>query len=388
MKSVRDVNIAGKTVIIRCDFNVPMQNFEIVDDARIVKALPTIEYCLSQNAKVILMSHLGKVKKKEDLVNTLIPVAKYLSCLLDRNVSFIKDNEDRTVPASIASLKPGDVVLLENTRFADLIKQRESSNDSKLAEFWASLGDIFVFDAFGAAHRDHASTSGIMQFLPTIVGDLVNKELVALSLLESPKKPFIAIMGGAKIDDKILLIKKLLSNVDYLLVGGGIALPFLKAHGYSVDYNNEEHISLCKILLEQFNEKIIIPQDVLVKVDNEYQFVVAKKLNNQAIVDIGPFTNQLFADYISKAKTVLWNGPMGIIEVSESARGTTELLTDLSVTKADVIIGGGDSGVLIKQLGIEDKFYHVSTGGGATLTYIEQGTLPVIEKIKNQVHKI
>lgn len=384
MKTIKDIDIQNKTLIIRCDFNVPIKNGVIVDDARILKSLNTIKYALKQNAKIVLLSHLAKVKEKEDLKNTLKPVAEHLSKLLNQKIYFIENNENADLAKFIKQLEFNSIILLENTRFADLIGKRESNCDLKLAKFWADLGDIFIYDAFGSAHRNHASTGGIAQFLPTAIGFLMEEELLALNLLQNPEKPFMGIMGGAKIDDKILMINRLLTLVDKLLIGGGLAIPFLKALNYNLEYENKEHIILCKDLLMRYSNKIVLPIDVLIENNGMPKEVDLKQINKEKIIDIGSKTNYLFNENLQTANIIFWNGPMGIIEQEISARGTVNLLKDLSNVSAKVIIGGGDTGVMIKELNLEKAFYHVSTGGGATLNYVENGTLPVIEIIKKK----
>lgn len=390
MKTIKNINIKNKTVLIRCDFNVPIQDGVITDDSRIQKSLKTIEYCINQNARIILMSHLGKVKSTEDLNNSLAPVAAHLSKLLNCDISLVSNITNPDLKAVIAEIPKENIVLLENTRFADYPDRLESNCDRELAKLWASLADVFVFDAFGAAHRNHASTGGITEFLPSVIGLLVDTELNALSQLERPKKPFVAIMGGAKIDDKVRLINKLLKSVDKLIVGGGISLPFIKALGMNVNYDNEENVALCRELLIAYKGKIILPLSVVVLENNEYKEVEIEQLTaNMEVVDTASSTIDFFKSQFEDAKTIVYNGPMGIIEKPESAKGTLSILYDLSNLKNKyVIIGGGDTGVLIHQFGIEDKFYHVSTGGGATLTYIEQNGLPVIDMINQNKVKI
>lgn len=390
MKTVKNINIKNKTVLIRCDFNVPIQDGVITDDSRIQKSLKTIEYCINQNARIILMSHLGKVKSEADLNKSLAPVAAHLSKLLNCNVSLVNNITNPDLKSVIEEIPRENIVLLENTRFADYPNRLESDCDLDLAKLWASLAEVFIFDAFGAAHRNHASTGGITEFLPSVIGLLVEAELNALVQLERPKKPFIAIMGGAKIDDKIKLINKLLQSVDKLIVGGGIALPFIKALGMNVNYDNETNVSLCRDLLINHKNKIILPLSVVAIENGEYKEVQIDQLTNtMEVVDITVSTSEFFKSQFENAKTIVYNGPMGIIEKPESAKGTLSLLYDLSNLKNKyVIIGGGDTGVLIHQFGIEDKFYHISTGGGATLTYIEQNGLPVIDMIKQNKVKI
>lgn len=390
MKTIKDVKIKNKTVLIRCDFNVPIKDGIITDDTRIKKTLKTIEYCLSQNARIILMSHLGKVKQASDLNQTLAPVAAHLSSLLNCDVSLVQNITNPNLKEVVDRIPRENIVLLENTRFADYPNQLESNCELALAALWASLAEIFVFDAFGAAHRNHASTGGIIEFLPTVIGFLVEAELNALKGLERPKRPFIAVMGGAKIDDKIKLINKLLTNVDKLIVGGGIALPFVKALGMNINYDNEANVALCRDLLINNKNKIILPLSLLVVENEEYQDVPIDQLTlNMNVVDISDSTAEFFKNQMINAKTIIYNGPMGIIEKPESAKGTLSLLYDLSKFKnKKIIIGGGDTGVLIHQFGMDDRFYHVSTGGGATLTYLEQGSLPVLDIIKQNKVKI
>lgn len=385
MKTIRDISLNNKTVLIRADFNVPIENGIIKDDSRIVKSIDTINYCLNKGAKVIIMSHLGKVKTEADLNQTLKPVADRLGQLLSKKVYLIENIENPNLKKYIEGLSKENIILIENTRFADLRDQRESNCDLQLAAFWASLADIFVFDAFGAAHRDHASTGGIVRFLPTVIGLLVEREMMALNILQNPEKPCVGIMGGAKIDDKVVLIEKLLSVAENICVGGGLALPFLKVKGYNINYTDESNIIVAKDIMNNYGNRIILPIDLTVESEAITSSVDVDNLTNEhKVIDIGKKTNLLFKESTMNAKTIFWNGPMGIIEQNNGVRGTLQLIHDLAHSSGKVIIGGGDTGVLIQENNLEEAFYHVSTGGGATLNYIEKGTLVVIETIKNQ----
>jgi len=388
MRSIRDLDLNNKKVIVRCDFNVPIKDGVIEDDYRIVQTLPTLQYILDNNGIAICLSHLGKVKKEKDLNQTLIPVAERLSELLNRKVYFVNKTRGASVNKLIKSLKPGDICLLENTRFEDINDGLESTNDYNLGHYWSTLGDVFINDAFGASHRAHASVVGIKQ-LPKAAGFLVEKEVAALSkIINEPKHPLVLIMGGAKINDKIKLINKLIEKVDYLLIGSGMALPFLKTLGFNVESPliDEENLEMSKELLEKHRSKIILPIDVITT-KNLKDIVIENKSNdeikaNDIVLDIGDKTITRYESFLSNAKMVVWNGPLGIAEYEEGKIGTVQILKFLAYKDLEVIIGGGDTAAVVSKLGMTDNFTHVSTGGGATLEYLEGNDMPGLDILR------
>lgn len=390
MKTLKDLNIDNKKVLIRCDFNVPLKENNIVDDTRIVGALPTINYCLEKNAKVVLFSHLGRIKEESDLAkNDLAPVAKRLSELLGREVKFINKTRGEELELAVAKMQPKDVILVQNTRYEDLDGKKESKNDPELGAYWASLGDVFVNDAFGTIHRAHASNCGIAAHLPSAFGFLIEKELTALSLLDNPPHPFVVVLGGAKVSDKIGVIENLVTKADHILIGGGMAFTFLKAKGIEIGKSllDEENVDFCKNILAKYGDKIVLPIDAAVTNeytnDEEYRL---KSINNLALnemgLDIGPATKDLFANYLKDASIVVWNGPLGVYEFSKYKKHTNELLDFIVTNNIRTILGGGDIVAAASTAGYKDKVYHASTGGGATLEYLEGKTLPGIEAIK------
>lgn len=390
MKTIKDLDISNKKIIIRCDFNVPIKDGEIVDDSRIRGALETINYCISKNCKVILLSHLGRVKEESDLLKyDLEPVAKHLSKLLKKNVMFSKKTRGRELEEIINSMKEKDVVLIQNTRYEDLSGKKESKNDPELASYWASLADIFINDAFGTIHRSHASNVGIASNLESGVGFLIEKELNALSILENPKHPFILILGGAKVSDKIGVIKNLVKKADKILIGGGMAFTFLKSKGAEIGKSllDEESIDFCKDVLKDYSEKIILPIDFAMAKnftnDEEYYTKDIKDISqNELGLDIGPKTRKIFEENLKNAKIVLWNGPLGVYEFDKYKKNTDELLKYLVNNDIKTILGGGDIVAAATVAGYKDKVYHASTGGGATLEYLEGKKLPALEVIK------
>lgn len=390
-KTIKDFNLENKRVIIRCDFNVPIQDGKIMDDNRIKESLTTIKYAICHNAKVILLSHLGRIKSQEDLKkNSLLPVAIRLGELLEKTVLFIPQTRGREVEEAIANMKNGDVVLLENTRFEDLVEKQESSNNEELSSFWASLGDIFINDAFGTIHRAHASNVGIASILPNGIGFLVEKELNALSKLERPSHPYIVILGGSKVSDKIGVITNLIEKADKIIIGGGMAFTFLKALGYEIGNSilDLENIDFCSNLLAKYPEKIILPMDVKVStsIDNPKESRIAEigNIGFQEIgLDIGPKSIQLFRDHLKDASIVVWNGPLGMYEVEEYSIGTMEILRYLTENHIETILGGGDIVAASNKLGYKDKVSHASTGGGATLEYLEGKELPGLQVIED-----
>ena len=390
-KSITDLNLTGKRVIIRCDFNVPMKNGEITDDTRIVESLDTIRYAVSERAKVILMSHLGRIKEESDKSkNTLAPVAEKLSELLHRPVLFINKTRSDTLIKTVQEMNEGDILLVENTRFEDLDGKKESGNDDELATYWANLGDIFINDAFGTIHRSHASNVGIGSKLPNAIGFLVEKELKALSRLDNPEHPYIVILGGSKVADKIGVIKNLIEKADKIIIGGGMAFTFLKAAGYSIGSSilDEENIEFCKQILTNYPGKIILPVDVQAATSLEDENSRIVKINELSAtekgLDIGPETVQEFCDILKTAKTVVWNGPLGVYENPKYCVGTEQVLKFLTDNHIDTILGGGDIVAAASQLGYKDKVSHASTGGGATLEYLEGKSLPGLEVIADK----
>ena len=385
LKTIRDFDLEGKKVIIRVDFNVPIKNGVITDDNRIKESLETINYATNHNAKVILLSHLGRVKTEEDLEkNNLLPVSVRLSELLDKDVTFINETRGKKLENAINSLNNGDVLLIQNTRYEDLSGKKESSNDLELGKYWASLGDIFINDAFGTAHRAHASNVGIATHLPSGIGFLIEKELNNIvPVIEEPTHPFTVILGGAKVSDKIGVIENLLDKADYLLIGGGMAYTFLKAKGLEIGKSllEEERLEYCRELLNKTN-KIILPIDHITSKSLESDEASIKETleDNDIALDIGPKTIKLFKGYITKSRTIIWNGPVGMFERSIYANGTKGLCEAFDKNMI-VIVGGGDTASAVINLGYSDKVSHISTGGGASLELLEGKELPGISVI-------
>lgn len=391
--TVRDVDVKGKRVIVRCDFNVPMQDGAITDDARIRGALPTIQYLAENGAKVILMSHMGRPKGQPKMEFTLKPVADRLSELLGKDVLFVSSPVvvDDEVREAAAGLKDGDVMLLENVRF----RKEETENDPAFAKELADLAELFVQDAFGTAHRAHASTAGVAQYLPAVSGFLIEKEVKFLGqAVEDPERPFVGIMGGSKVADKILVIENLLQKVDTLIIGGGMAYTFLKAKGLEIGTSilDEKGIDLAKKLLAEADEKgvkLLLPVDIVCAKefsnDSEPVTVDADKIPADLMgLDIGPKTRDLFAAEIAQAKTVVWNGPVGVFEMPKFAVGTQAVAKAMADSDAITIVGGGDSAAAVRQFGFGDKMTHISTGGGASLEFLEGKELPGIAVIQDK----
>lgn len=392
-KTIKDVNIDNKTLIIRCDFNVPIKDGKILDDNRIVMSLKTINYALDHNCKIVLLSHLGRIKSEEDKKNnSLYIVSKRLEELLNKKVEFIDETRGDVLTNFVKNMKEKDIILVQNTRYEDYPDKLESGCDDKLGRYWASLGDIFINDAFGTCHRKHASNVGISKYIPSAVGFLVEKELNELSnTLSNPKRPYVVIMGGAKVNDKIKVIDKLIKKCDYLLVGGGIANTFLKSMGYDLKKSIYDDTSLdyCKNLLGEYKDKIILPVDGYSSTEYKDNLEVKYSMLNEVpenymVLDIGPLSIELFSKYIKDAKTVFYNGPVGVSEFKNFEYGTKNLLELLNKSNADVIIGGGDSAAAAIRFGYKDKFKHISTGGGASLELIEGKKLPAIEAIDDK----
>ena len=385
-KVITDLEVRSKRVIVRVDFNVPMSKTEegkITDNARIVAALPTIKYLIENNAKVILLSHLGRPKGEAKKEFSLAPVAKELSKLLNKDVKFLQSNlvVDDNVKDEVLKLKDGEVALLENTRF----RNEETKNIDDFSKELAELGELYINDAFGTSHRAHCSNVGLCKFLPSAVGFLVEKEISIMGkALSNPERPFVAILGGAKVSDKITVIENLIEKVDSIIIGGGMAFTFLKSLGYSVG----------KSLLEDDkakskNVKILLPIDVVVSKefsnDSEFKTVNIDSIGDDYMgLDIGEKTVKLFSDEINNAKTVVWNGPMGVFEMSNFAKGTFEIAKAIAESEAISIIGGGDSASAAEKSGYKDKITHISTGGGASLEFLEGKLLPGIDSIDNK----
>lgn len=387
-KTIRDFDLKNKKVIIRVDFNVPIQDGEIKDDNRIKQSLETIKYALNHNAKVILLSHLGRIKTEEDKEkNTLEPVALRLSELLNKEVIFITETRGKLVEEEIENLKAGEVLLIENTRFEDLDGKKESSNDPTLGKYWASLGDIFINDAFGTSHRSHASNVGIASNLPSGIGFLVEKEIKELDL-ENIEKPLIVILGGSKVNDKIGVIKNLVNVADYILIGGGMAYTFLKASNINIGKSlcDEESINFCKELLKEYPDKIILPIDSIYSKEisesaPSRECFISDIKEDEIGLDIGKQTVKLFKSYLENSKTIIWNGPVGMFELEPFSHGTKQICEILKGLNAKKIVGGGDTASAVINLGYKDYFDHISTGGGASLQLLEGKKLPGIEII-------
>lgn len=392
-RTVRDLDVAGKRVIVRVDFNVPRKDGVITNDNRIVQALPTIKYLVENKARVILMSHLGKVDHKDPekceadkKKNNMEVVGKRLAELVDTKVTFVPVTRGEELEKAVADLKDGEIVLMQNTRY----EKGESKNDPELAKYWASLGDLFVEDAFGSVHRAHASTAGIPSILPSALGFLVEKEVKMLgAAVDTPVHPFVAIIGGAKVSDKIAVVDNLLKIADKVIIGGCMAYTFLKAQGLEVGKSlvEEDKIELAKEYLAKGGDKLVLPVDH-VCADAFAEDANTKVADNDAIpadmmgLDIGPKTIALYKETLAGAKTVVWNGPMGVFEMKPFAKGTLEVCTAISeLPGATTVIGGGDSAAAAIQLGFAEKFSHISTGGGASLEYMEGKELPGIAVI-------
>ena len=392
-KTVKDIDVNGKKVLVRCDFNVPIdsETGKITDNRRIRAALPTIQYLLDHNAKVILCSHLGRPKGEFNLKYSLKPVAEELSKLLNKDVKLAKDVIGESAKELTSNMKEGDIVLLENVRF----HKEEEQNDPEYSKALASMAEIYVNDAFGTAHRAHSSTTGVADYLPAVSGFLIEKELEFLGgALENPKHPFVAILGGAKVSDKIGVLENLLDKVDTLIIGGGMAYTFYKAQGHHIGTSicEEDKLDLAKSILEKAQEKgvkLLLPVDN--HVSSEYSNNGEDKMVDSTEIpdgfmglDIGPKTIEKFEEAVKDAKTVVWNGPLGVCEFDKFATGTKAVATMLSKLDAITIIGGGDSAAAIEKLGLADKMTHISTGGGASLEFLEGKTLPGIACLQDK----
>ncbi len=394
--TVKDIRLKGKKVLIRVDFNVPMNDEGVItDDNRITAAIPTIEYVINQGGRAILFSHLGRVKTEDDKAkNSLKPVQERLQALLGKPVKFIPHTRGKELEQAIAALKDGELLMFENTRFEDIDGKKESKNDPELGKYWASLGDVFVNDAFGTAHRAHASNVGIASNIKqTAAGFLLEKEIKFIGgAVDNPKRPFMAVLGGAKVSDKIEVISNLLNIADKVLIGGGMAYTFLAAQGYNVGTSllEEDKIPLAKKLLEKGKDKLVLPVDFLFTpefkdIKPSHVGPITSIKEGEMSLDIGPKTIELFSSILKDAKTVVWNGPMGVFEMENYQKGTIGVAQTLANLKdAITIVGGGDSAAAAIQFGFETQLTHISTGGGASLEYLEGKVLPGVECISDK----
>ena len=395
-KTIKDLNLNGKKVILRVDFNVPIADGKIVDTKRIDAALPTIKYILDNGASIILLSHLGRIKTEDDKrTKSLKIVADKLSTLIPNKVTFIPDTRSKEITQMAKKLNPGEILFLENTRFEDLNNKSESSNDTSLSKYWASLGDVFVNDAFATAHREHASTVGIAKYVKeSALGFLMGTEVEQLSkLLGGFKRPFVSIIGGAKVSDKLKVLEKLFTIADKVLIGGGMAYTFKKALGKEIGTSifEEDRIADVTKYLNLYKDKIVLPTDNAISRDfanNPAIFTSSKNDNIPADymgLDVGPETIKMFSREVANAKTIFWNGPLGVTEFSEYEKGTKAIAIAIADNK-DVfsVVGGGDSVTAINKLGYQDKFSFISTGGGASIEFIQSGTLPGIDAIQDK----
>ena len=395
-KTVKDIDLKGKKVLVRCDFNVPLdENRNITDNTRIVAALPTIKYLLENNCSIILCSHLGRPKGEFKPEFSLAPVAKELSRLLDKDVIMAKDVIGEDAKTKAANLKEGEILLLENVRF----HREETDNDPEFSKELASMAEVYVNDAFGAAHRAHSSTVGVASYLPAVSGFLIEKELKFLGeALDNPVRPFMAILGGAKVSDKIGVIDSLLEKVDTLMIGGGMAYTFFKAQGYGVGNSicEEDKLDLAKDLMQKAKDrgvKLMLPVDTKIgkefKPDTESKTVAWTEIpEGWEGFDIGEKTIEMYSEELRKAKTVVWNGPVGLFEFDQFAIGTNSIAKVMSeLVDATTIIGGGDSAAAVRKAGLQDKMTHISTGGGASLEFLEGKKLPGIECLQNKQKK-
>ena len=392
-KSIKDFDLDNKKVIIRVDFNVPIKDGNITDDNRIKESLKTIQYAIDNNAKVILMSHLGRVKEEQDLEkNTLEPVALRLSELLDKDLVFVDMTRGKELEDAINEMKPKDVLLIQNTRYEDLDGKKESKNDPELGAYWASSGDIYINDAFGTAHRAHASNVGIASHLPNGIGFLIEKELEnLLPAINEPERPLTVILGGSKVSDKIGVIENLVKIADHILIGGGMAFTFLKASGLPIGKSllDEENIEFCKKILKEHEDKIVLPIDVVCsksieKPTDVRECFISDIKDDEIGLDIGNQSVKLFKQHINDSKTIIWNGPVGMFEEKAYEKGTKEICKALTESGAKTIVGGGDSASAAINFGYKDKFSHISTGGGASLELLEGKVLPGIDIINEK----
>lgn len=385
-KTIKDYDYKDKKVILRCDLNVPIDNGIITDDTRIKESLKTINYLIEKDAKIIILSHLGKVKTEEDKEkNSLYPVYIKIKELLNTNVYFSSETRGKTLEETISKLKNKEVLLVENTRYEDLKGKKESSCDEELSKYWASLGDIYINDAYGTSHREHASNVGISKILPNGIGFLIEKEIAKLDeIMNENTHPFIVIMGGKKISDKTLVIENLIDKCDKILIGGGMCFTFLKSMNIEVGSSiiDDQNIEFCKNIINKYRDKILFPLDI---VTNNREIKDINNLNQNDIgYDIGPKTIKLFTENLKTAKRVVINGPMGVFEEKDFSKGTKEIYKYLKENNIKTLIGGGDSAASVNLLGYNDSFFHISTGGGATLEYLSGKKMPAIEVINDK----
>lgn len=391
-QTIKDFDLNNKKVIIRVDFNVPIKNGIITDDTRIKASLKTIKYALDNNAKIILLSHLGKVKEESDLEkNNLYPVSVRLGELLNKEIYFSEKTRGNELENIVNNLQEKDILLIQNTRYEDLDGKKESSQDEELSKYWSSLGEIFINDAYGTSHRAHASNVGISKHLPNGLGFLVEEETNKLnSIMNEDTHPFVVIMGGAKVSDKIKVIENLVQKCDKLIIGGGMAYTFLKALGYNIGASllDDESIEFCKKILSLHKEKIILPVDHVVSTSLDSNIGCIKDINDTAKdemgLDIGPKTIALYQEKLRDAKRVIINGPMGCFENNLYANGTKAIYDFITANNIKTLVGGGDSAASVAKLSNKEKFYHISTGGGATLEYLEGKILPAIDVINEK----
>ena len=390
-KTIRDFDFDNKKVIVRCDFNVPIKNKEIVDDTRIVKALKTINYLIEHNAKIILMSHLGRIKTKEDIKeNSLYLVKLKLEELLNKKISFSSVTRGSELEEKVKALHPKDILLVENTRFEDLEDKKESSNNQELAKYWASLGEIFINDAFGTIHRSHASNVGIASYLDSGIGFLVEEEIKYLDTLKQAKRPLTIIMGGAKVSDKLELIYSLAEKADYILLGGAMSLTFLSSLGYNMGKSliEKEQLNNCKNILDRYKEKIILPVDFKCFKSFDNRDYIVRKIyefdNDDIALDIDNLTVKLYKSVLNKTNTCFWNGPLGVVEKNESKDGSLKVLEYLNNLNITTILGGGDIVGFATKEKMDKKITFLSTGGGATLEYLSDKKLPGYEAIADE----
>ena len=390
-KTIRYFDFDNKKVIVRCDFNVPIKNKEIVDDTRIVKALKTINYLIEHNAKIILMSHLGRIKTKEDIKeNSLYLVKLKLEELLNKKISFSSVTRGSELEEKVKALNPKDILLVENTRFEDLEDKKESSNNQELAKYWASLGEIFINDAFGTIHRSHASNVGIASYLDSGIGFLVEEEIKYLDTVKQAKRPLTIIMGGAKVSDKLELIYSLAEKADYILLGGAMSLTFLSSLGYNMGKSliEKEQLNNCKNMLDRYKEKLILPVDFKCFKSFDNSDYIVKKVyefdNDDIALDIDNLTVKLYKSVLNKTNTCFWNGPLGVVEKNESKDGSLKVLEYLNNLNITTILGGGDIVGFATKEKMDKKITFLSTGGGATLEYLSDKKLPGYEAIADE----
>lgn len=390
-KTIRDFDFDNKKVIVRCDFNVPIKNKEIVDDTRIVKALKTINYLIEHNAKIILMSHLGRIKTKEDIKeNSLYLVKLKLEELLNKKISFSSVTRGSELEEKVKALNPKDILLVENTRFEDLEDKKESSNNQELAKYWAGLGEIFINDAFGTIHRSHASNVGIASYLDSGIGFLVEEEIKYLDTVKQAKRPLSIIMGGAKVSDKLELIYSLAEKADYILLGGAMSLTFLSSLGYNMGKSliEKEQLNNCKNILDRYKEKLILPVDFKCFKSFDNSDYIVKKIyefdNDDIALDIDNLTVKLYKSVLNKTNTCFWNGPLGVVEKNESKDGSLKVLEYLNNLNITTILGGGDIVGFATKEKMDKKITFLSTGGGATLEYLSDKKLPGYEAIADE----